>query len=61
MTRKKNKADMTIREQLEAVKEKVCDGYCRFPELALGTNEDPDEAWEWLERTYCQNCPLNEL
>jgi hypothetical protein len=52
---------MTITEQLEAVKEKVCDGYCRFPELALGTNEDPDKAWEWLEHTYCQNCPLNEL
>lgn len=61
MTRKRNKSDMTIPEQLEAIKAKMCDSYCRFPEMALETNEDPDEAWKWLEHTYCNGCPMNEL
>lgn len=61
MTRKCNKNDMTITEQLEAVKTRMCDDYCRYQELSLETIKDPDEAFEWLQRNYCQNCPLSEL
>ena len=61
MTRKRNKNDMTVTEQIEAVKTRMCDDYCRYQELSLETIEDPDEAFEWLQRNYCQNCPLSEL
>ena len=59
MTRKNNKKDMTVTEQIEAIAEDFCKSCLEAD--ALGTNEDPDKAWEWLERNYCQNCPLNEL
>ena len=59
--RKKNKMDMTIPEQLESIKEKMCDQYCRFPEEAKATHEDPDEAMESLMHVHCEHCPLMEL
>ena len=59
--RKNNKADMTISEQLESIKERICDGYCKYPELAKLTHDDSDEALEWMMRDCCEHCPLMEL
>lgn len=50
----KNKAD---REEIDGIKEQICDHYCRFPE-GYGDKED-DQDRMWIER--CQFCPLNKL
>ncbi len=59
--RKNNPAEMTITEQFEVIKEQICDEYCRFPELSRETHEDPDDAFEWMQHTYCEHCPLMRL
>jgi len=59
--RRKNRAEMTITEQFEAIKEQMCDNYCRFPALSKETIEDENEAFEWLMNEHCSNCPLNRL
>ena len=59
--RRKNKADMTISEQFESIKERICDGYCKFPEMAKLAYGDTDEALERLMESYCNHCPLQEL
>ena len=60
MARKNNKADMTIVEQLEQIKEKMCDEYCIYRSMAFSTNKDVDAAEEYLAE-YCKDCPMNNL
>ena len=61
MGRSNNKADMTITEQLEVIKEKICDKYCKHTENYLSCYKDPDEAWEKQNADICNYCPLKEL
>ena len=60
MTRKNNKLDMTIVEQLELIKTKMCDDYCIYRSMAFSTNKNPDDAEKYLEQ-YCAECPLDQL
>ena len=60
MARKNNKLDMTIIEQLEQIKERMCDDYCIYRSMAFSTNKDPDDAEKYLEQ-YCAECPLDQL
>lgn len=55
--RRKNKADMTISEQIEAIAEDFCNHYCKYPDLW----DEEAEGCELSESEHCQNCPLNEL
>lgn len=50
--RRNNKMDMTITEQLEAVKSTFCWEYCKF------NSEDNEKE---LEEKHCRNCPLKEI
>ena len=59
--RHNNKMDMTIAEQVEAVKEQICRDYCKHTEAYLATYKDPDEAQEKLLADICQYCPMREL
>lgn len=59
--RRNNIADMTITEQFEAIKEQMCDDYCKFRELSFEENKDPDDAYEWLQNNHCEHCPLGRL
>ena len=59
--RSNNKEDMTITEQIAAVREKICDDYCKFTEQYLSCYKDPDEAQEKLLADMCQYCPMREL
>ena len=61
MGRSNNKTDMTITEQLEAIKTRFCDNYCKMPEQYLSMIKDPDEAYELMQNTECLKCPLREL
>ena len=61
MTRANNKNDMTISEQLEAIKNRMCDDYCKMPEHYLSMIKDPDEANDVMIHAECIHCPLSEL
>lgn len=51
--RRNNPAEMTITEQIEKVKEEICDKYCRYV-YDEEINQDDLEL-------QCNNCPLNKL
>ena len=59
--RQKNKADMTVTEQIAAVREKICSEYCKHTEAYLSSYKDPDEAWEKQNADICNYCPMREL
>ena len=44
---------MEDKKIIEKVKEEMCDGYCKYPEMI---EEDEDEIAD-----VCANCPLNRL
>lgn len=64
--RAKNKADMTVTEQIASVSEKICNGYCKYPQIYRekylhGQYENADEATERMIEECCNHCPLLEL
>ena len=59
--RKANKVDMTIREQIASVKDRICDNVCKHEQEYLGRYKDPDVAWEMMQREECSKCPMSEL
>lgn len=61
MTRKNNVQDMSISEQIEAIKEGICDDYCKYTEQYRACYKDPDEAQERLMADMCNFCPLIRL
>lgn len=58
--RRNNIADMTITEQIEKIKEDICDGYCKYPEQTRKEHKDAEEAYEALLEK-CGHCPLCRL
>lgn len=61
MPRRHNKADMSIQEQIESIKERICDNYCKYPGIYYGQIKDVDEAQKCMENAECFDCPLNQL
>ena len=63
--RRNNQADMSISEQIEAIKTEVCDKYCRFPqavhEMWLRGEIEHEECADKLATDYCTSCPLTRL
>ncbi len=51
---------MTITQQIERIKEEICNKYCKWPE-----KEPPEgKTEEWLyedEDGPCNSCPFNQL
>ena len=47
--------EKTVREIIEEVRAKMCDGYCKFPSAYT-----PDE-WEEVAEMVCDGCPLDRL
>ncbi len=54
--RRNNPAEMTINEQLEKIKEEVCDRYCRY----TLRNRNGHMSNKLFDDT-CNRCPLNKL
>lgn len=50
---------MTISEQIEKVKEEMCDKYCKYPEMTPPDGKDSD--WLYEDNSPCTRCPLNRL
>lgn len=61
MTRTRNKQDMSITEQLETVRDKICAEYCKHTEAYLSCYKDPDEAYQKQQADICNYCPMREL
>lgn len=51
--RKNNIDDMTIREQIEVLKEHMCEGFCRYVNQYNIPQEELDK--------ICASCPLTKL
>ena len=47
----------SITEQIEEIKEDICNNYCKYPD----TWDEQKEGCELIDREHCQNCPLNRL
>ena len=52
---------MTIIEQLEGVRDNICENYCKYQEKAYSEHKDPDEAMDVLINQYCNDCPFMGL
>lgn len=51
----------TITSQFEQIKADICDNYCKWPEIYMEIEQDPDEAYERLLNEKCAECPLQKL
>ena len=47
-----------MQEEIEKIKEEVCDGYCKWPDIYLARYEDPDRAHDVMLETECPDCPM---
>lgn len=47
----------SITEQIEEIKEDICNNYCKYPD----TWDEQKEGCELIDSEHCQNCPLNRL
>lgn len=61
MSRHNNKAEMTVGEIIEDVKEQICDDYCKYTEQYRACFKDPDEAQQRLMADMCEYCPMCRL
>ena len=50
-----------IVEQLQEIAYKMCDRYCKYPDIYHSQYEDDDEGTEALYREQCKKCPLNKM
>lgn len=50
-----------VYENIEQIKEEMCDHYCKMPEFYLSQYKDPDEAHEVMVNECCAKCPLERL
>ena len=53
--------DMSISEQVEAIKTEVCDRICIFRQQTKLLDEEDVEAQERLYIEHCNECPLTRL
>ena len=58
--------DMTVIEQIEAIKKSMCDDYCRYPieyhnRYLRDEFEDEVTANNSMCENVCSKCPLTEL
>ena len=51
----------TITSQIEQIKAQICDDYCKWLEIFMEIEQDPDEAYERLLNEKCADCPLQKL
>lgn len=55
------KGEKTMND-LEALKDEICENVCRWREKAFEIHKDPDDAEKWLDKNYCsQGCPAMKI
>ena len=58
--RKNNFADMTVVEQLIAIRDDVCEYACKYRE-SVKRSEGDEVLWKISVQRYCHDCPLTKL
>ena len=48
-------------DEIEQIKEDMCDNFCKWPEWYLMNYEDSEEAHDAMVEDMCSECPLNRL
>ena len=56
--RRNNKMDMTVTEQIKAIRQKMCESYCKY---SVYDQEDKVRERDITEKISCENCPIREL
>lgn len=51
----------TVTELMDWIAGRICDDYCKYPDIAKGEVDDPDLADDHLYTKYCEHCPLSRL
>lgn len=59
--RRNNKERMTVIEQLEGLRDNICENYCKYQEKAYSEHKDSGEAMDVLINQYCNDCPFMGL
>ena len=64
--RKNNKMDMTVIEQIESIKQAMCNDYCKYPseyheKVLRDEIQNDDVANDTMCEEICSKCPLTEL
>lgn len=57
----KEEKKVSVMNLLIEIADKICDDYCKYPEICQGQEKDPDRAEDLLYETYCAKCPLNKI
>lgn len=57
--RSNNKMDMTVTEQIKAIREGMCKSYCKYHEKGEQLI-NPDDYIEFMDK-HCKGCPIREL
>ena len=52
-----NDKTKTIPQQIEEIKDDICNHYCKYPDIW----DEEAEGCELAESDHCRNCPLNRL
>lgn len=58
---RKNRGLIMNAIQLEELKARICDDYCKYPAEYAMLNEDPEVGHEMMLEEICADCPLCEL
>lgn len=48
---------MSITEQIEEIKDDICQHYCKYPDIW----DEEAEGTELVDSEHCRNCSLNRL
>lgn len=58
--RKNNKSDMTVVEQIVAIREDICSYCCKYRDEARQMYDDRTAQLIYIQR-YCHECPMGKL
>lgn len=58
---KKDNEKKSISYQLTEIAEKMCDGYCKWPEYYLAQYKDPEDAVQMMTSERCIECPMDMI
>ena len=56
-SRLKMERQKTVTEQIEEIKDDICNNYCKWPDVW----DEEAEGCDLTESDYCRDCPLNRL
>ena len=53
--------EKAVPEMIQEIADKICNDYCKYPEIVRSQVKDIDEAERVLTNRHCKDCPLLSL